>query len=271
MKNTNPTNPLLSLAAEYNYLKEGASERQTAQTLLKNIAKIPEWTIEQAALACHISISTFRRFIKDMGYNSYTEFKMKVTDVIENFDFISPAALAADASNFDEYALRSSTSLIQDIKAMSSHLQPEQFIQAARMIHNSSHIYIHDLLKSNMKLALQAHLALSGKEVTLSYDPQSQWADAQNAEPSQLFLMVYDGQPRSRQVIHTIPEVHSRGGKMLVLSSASSFSHMELCDIVIHTGSGHFALSDMLLHDLAYLYLAELYKSMYISGKKFLE
>ena len=271
MKNTNPTNPLLSLAAEYNYLKEGSSERQIAHMLLKNICKVPVWTIEQAALCCHVSISTFRRFIKDIGYNSYTEFKMKITDVIENYDFLSPASLEASGLDFDAYVRQTASSMISDIQTLTLNLQSSEFMQATRLLHDSSHIYIHDLLKSNMKLALQANLALSGKAVTLSYNPQEQWQDAKAAGPSKLFLLVYDGQQRSRQVVHTIPEVHSHGGKMIVLSGVSSFPHMELCEIVIYTGAGHFALSDMLIHDLAYLYLAELYKSRYISGKKLIE
>ena len=271
MKNGNHTDPLLTLAADYNYFKEGSTEKKIAQVLLKNICKIPSWTIEQMALNCNISISTCRRFIKEIGYESYTEFKLKITDLIQNYDFHTPPGLSPNDPHIESYIKQTTDRLTSDVRSLEKTLDPKAITQAVTALHAYEHIVIHDLFKSSTHLAFLSHLALTGKTVTVSADIASQKRDAKNASPKQLFLLVYDGLQHARETLNTLPAVHSRGAHIILISSVPSFPHQELCSTVLYIGEGGSPLSSMLLLDLTYLYMGELYKSMFITGKNLIE
>ena len=83
-------NALNTLIMEYTYYKSDSNEKLIAQTMLKNIRKISDYTIEQTAECCNFSVSTCRRFIRQLGYNSYSEFRMHLKANIENIDIEFP-------------------------------------------------------------------------------------------------------------------------------------------------------------------------------------
>ncbi|MBB5266357.1 DNA-binding MurR/RpiR family transcriptional regulator [Catenibacillus scindens] len=268
MKNANNTDSLLSLAADYYYFKEGSTEKQIAQILLKNICKIPSWTIEQMAANCNISISTCRRFIKEIGYDSYIEFKMKISDLIKNYDFNTPTLLNPSAPDIHQYIEQTTKDIRRDVENLEKTLDPDKIMETVLALHEYEHIIIHDLFKSTMHLAFLSHLALTGKTVTLSADTVTQQNNARNADASQLFLLVYDGLQHSKETLNTLPTVHTHGAEIILISSIFPCPYSELCRTVLYIGQGSSPLSSMLLLDLTYSYIGELYKSMYISGKK---
>ena len=219
MKNGNHTDPLLTLAADYNYFKEGSTEKKTAQVLLKNICKIPSWTIEQMALNCNISISTCRRFIKEIGYESYIEFKLKITDLIQNYDFHTPPGLSPNTRSSVSYIKQTTDLLTNDVRSLEKALEPVAITKAVTALHEYDQIVIHDLFKSSTHLAFLSHLALTGKTVTVSADIASQKRDAKNASPKQLFLLVYDGLQHARETLNTLPP-YTAAGPILFLFPA---------------------------------------------------
>lgn len=269
MKDAKTINPILSLANEYNTsFKEGSSERQISKILLQNICKVAEWSVEETALCCHVSVSTLRRFLKDMGYASFTEFRQKIVDTLTNHDYLSPAAFEATQEGLNGFIQSTAGSFINDIHCLLNQFNPESFLSAARLLYHSKFIFIHAFINSHMCLSLQSNLAMTGKNVTRSEAPTQQYADASAADPGCTYIVLYDGQPRSRNVIHTILTIHRRGGKIILITEDNSFMHKDLCEIVISLGTGSFALSSMTLFEFSLMYLSETYKTMYLSGKQ---
>ena len=255
-------NALNTLIMEYNYYKSDSNEKLIAQTMLKNIRKISDYTIEQTAECCNISVSTCRRFIRQLGYNSYSEFRMHLKANIENIDIEFPAEIDKNAPENTPYLENYVQMLKGDLEQILQCIDKNTMVQAARLIHEHEHIFIHDLLKGGMRLPLERNLALDGKLVTMSYDYDSQVADTENISPDCLFLLSYDGK-HSKIVLQTICKAKNKGASIIVISNAKIFTNSELCDIIIYTGAGSCTLSSMLLLDLTYQYLAELYNSMY--------
>lgn len=267
MKNINNNDPLLSLAADYNYFKEGSTEKRIAQIILKNICQVPSWTIEQLALRCNVSISTCRRFIKEIGYDSYVEFKLKIEDLIQNYDFNNPGALSPSAACIADYINQTTVNLKNDVDMLQKNLDPVAIMDTVAAIHEYQQIFIHDLFKSTMHLAFLSQLSLTGKMVTVSADTASQQYNARNAAPDQLFLLVYDRHQHAKKTLSTLPEIHKSGAHIILISSVPSFPYSDLCHTILYTGEGSTPQASMLLLDLTYSYIGELYKSMYIIGK----
>ena len=85
--NTNTDALISALAAEYNFLPEHSAEKRIAQIMLCHISQLPHLTLEEAAALCHVSESTFARFCKHMGYDSFSAFKSKIAAVLENYPY----------------------------------------------------------------------------------------------------------------------------------------------------------------------------------------
>lgn len=257
-------NPLHTLVMEYNNYKSGSSEKNIAQMLLKNISFIPDCTIEQAAERCNISVSTLRRFIHNLGYASYTDFRTRVKENIESIDLYYPAEINHTDPESTPYLENYYNLIRMDLEQLIKHVNRNEMVQAVHMLHNHNHIFIHDILKGGMRVFLERNLALSGKLITMSYDYSSQIADTDNVSADCLFFVVYDGMKHSKIVLQTIERAKKKNAAVIAISRQKLFTNSELCDLIIYTPSGSCMISSLLLLDMVYQYLAELYRSIYL-------
>lgn len=258
--------PINTLVAEYNYYQESSNEKKIAQTLLCHIRDIPSWTLEDAAYFCHVSLSTCRRFIHNLGFETYSEFRIKITDQLLKFDFISPPAIDIHHIAKNTYLQNCISDIKSDLDILKDHITLESMMDAVYILHDQKHIFIHDLLKNGMRIALQKNLAISGKFVTMSYDSDTQRHDAHYSDKESAFILINDGHSHSRELTNTIRLVHKNGGKIIVISQQKTFPESNLCDTILYINHGTSTLSSMIILDLTYQYLAELYKCMFITG-----
>lgn len=151
--NANSDTPISALAAEYNFLKEHSIEKHIAQLVLQNISRIPELTLEQAAALCDVSISTFSRFCKEMGYETYTAFRIKIRSALETYDYKPQIYWNADTCNSENFLDIFSESLQADVVAFRSLFCREDYLRLVDGMYRSPHIYFHDTVYSTVRLA----------------------------------------------------------------------------------------------------------------------
>ena len=264
MSNLVYNNPLLTLIRAYNNFKNGSNEKTIAQAMLKNISAISNYTIEQTSESCNISISTCRRFIHNLGYSSYAESRMNLKQNIDNMSLFYPAEINRESPESTPFLEHYGQLLKDDLDILIKTVNRLEIIQASQMLHEHQRIFIHDLLDEGMRVFLLRNLALSGKLVTLSCDYNSQINDLNYISDDCLFLIVYDGQMHSRNILHTIKQAKESKASVIVISNQKKFTNSELCDIVIHTCPGQCVLSKLLGFDIIFQYLAEMYRSMYL-------
>ncbi len=267
--NANSDTPISALAAEYNFLKGHSIEKRTAQLVLKNITRIPELTLEQAAMLCDVSVSTFSRFCKDMGYESYTAFRMKIKDALASYEFKPQIYRGTQACTCENFIDIFSESLQTDLANFRAHFRPEDYASLADRLHQSTHIYFHDTVYSTIRLSLQADLAVTGKMVTFSPNIPEQRRDVITAQPGDLFILNYDDHVRSKEIFNTIKQLRAKNAGIIIalMTSTRQISAADDCDYVFEVGRGATALSDIMLRDLACQYLSMVYREKYISGK----
>ena len=266
MKRPAGSNPLNLLVAEYNFFKPDSTDKQIAWTLMNHLNRIPDMTIEQAASCCNISVSTCRRFIKSLGFSSYAEFRMLVTESIRKFDFDSPPEIDIARLPECDFFSHALNGIRKDLDFLEHSIDHDQIRLIAEAMAAHKRIFIHDLLKSGMRLPLMRNLVLTGKEVTLSYDPGSQEADADAAGPDCLYLMNYDGLLHAAAIPGTIKKVKKKGAAVVVISSQRTFTNLNLCDAAIIYEKGCSTVSVFLILDLIYYYIGEMYKCLYLTG-----
>lgn len=262
--NAHSDTPIIALAAEYNFMKDNTSDKVIAQTVLEHISEIPDMTLEEAAACCNVSVSTFLRFCRTIGYASYGAFKMKMTDAVENYHFRNvpfSGNTLCNSENFWNVAEQSISSAMANLKQF---LDVETCRRLAEAIYQKKKIYIHDAMYSSIRLALQSDLAVSGKIVTFSPNNAQQKRDAEMADEDSLYFMDYDSSHRSKEVPNTIAKAKAKGAFCAVMSPTAAFPGCEQCDIILVTGKGDSHISSFLIHDLIYQYLSVIYRERYL-------
>ncbi len=118
-----------------------------------------------------------------------------------------------------------------------------------------------------MRVFLERNLFLSGKMATISYDFESQKKDIERADSDSIFLLVYDGMKHSKNILQTIIQAKAKGSDIIVITSKNIFTGSDQCDIIINICTESCTLSKLLLLDMVFQYMAEVYRSIYLPGK----
>lgn len=263
-KNTNSDTPIVVLAAEYNFMKDHSPDKMTAQTVLENIAQIPDLTLEQAAQLCHVSAPTLTRFCRKLGYSSYNAFKLKITQALDSYNYRNQCFSDNRPLTGDSYLKQISTSLEGDIKQFSQSIDIQVCRNVVDALHRCSTVYIFDTFYSTIRLGLQSDLAVAGKKVFFSPDLNQQQENIKCADRQSLFLFVYDYSPRSMQILKYIPLVYDSGSISVVITPDACFPGKERCSFMIETGFGSSGISEMMLRDMVFQFLSILYRESYM-------
>lgn len=256
--------PIIALTAEYNFMRADSIEKKIAQIVLAHISQISEMTLEQASTMCNVSTSTFLRFCKRIGYPSFSAFKMKITEAVANYGYKNRPFSETTAYNSENYFSKVTESINNAIHDLQTSLDLRVCRRFIDELYHKDKIYIHTAMYSTIRLALQSDLALTGKTVTFSPNNQQQREDAAMADKDSLYILSYDGNQRSREILNTIPAVKRKSAKIAVITPLEQFSGSQFCDYIFRVGKGSGSISELMIHDLIYQYFSVLYREKYI-------
>ena len=263
-KDAQTDRPIGALAAEYNFIKEDTIEKKISQTMLAHVSDITDLTLEQLAGLCNVSTSTLLRFIHSMGYPSYSAFRLKITDSVDNYTYKNRPFVETVSFNSSNYFEKVSETVIEAVDSIKASLDLKLCRRFIDNLYEKKKIYIHSAIFSTIRLALQSDLALTGKIVTFSPDSLKQREDVKSADRESLYLLSYDGNQRSREVLKTIPAVRQKHAVTAVISTVKDFPGSDLCDYLFHIGKGAGSIADLLLYDIVCQYFSVLYQEKYI-------
>ena len=258
-------NPIFALVAEYLFINESHIEKQIAQITLENIGDFRNVTIEKIAEMCGVSVSTYMRFCKKIGYASFTVFKVKISDALDKYMFVNTPFSNGETYSPDVFWTQAKK-LIDDDYAMLTHRIDipacEKTVQA---LYESKRIFIVDLFYSTVRFALHSDLAVTGKRVCMVHPSGCvEYLHQKGIEPQDMVLFVYDGSLRTRDIGRAIEECRKIRCHISVITCQEHFTAEKLCDEIIYIGKASSAVSSVMLHDLVFQYFSTLYRQKYI-------
>lgn len=263
----NTSNPINALVATYNLCNYKTSSKDISHNLLSNLTKIPDCTVDELAELCSVSVSTLHRFLKEIGYGSYTEFKLKITDAITTHIYKNQY-LAVNSIKPGESTVESLLRQAhENIDKVSSSLDMEKLHSLADALHSYDRIFIHDTMYSSAKLALQGDLALTGKKVVFSIYTEQQKKDLKKMDKACFFLAYYGGTSRFREIEDEIPAVKKTGAYIGVISRTSVFKYKDLCDQFL-LFNGSLNVLDLLSDSLIFYIISTVYREKFILSKQ---
>lgn len=101
-----------SLLSVLNMNDESSAEYLLAHYMLAHLQELQELSIYSIAQECHVSRSTIQRFIKSIGYDSFTDLKSGIPELLEHQQaFIQ----YADHTDYSAYLTSALTNMVKDI------------------------------------------------------------------------------------------------------------------------------------------------------------
>lgn len=134
---------LMKLLAVVNSQLVDETERVTATNLLKNIRKIPTYSIEQMAQACFVSPASLSRFCKRLGFKNYAYFRSLFEAGLEEEEIFKPTynAMTNGAVEFNTIQ-RVITYHINAMVALKEQIDYDMIDQVTQSIFEAEHIYL---------------------------------------------------------------------------------------------------------------------------------
>jgi len=259
-------NAIYALVAEYAFTDEDRTEKQIAQVTLANLTKIPSMTVEKMEELCSVSESTYLRFCRKIGYSSFTEFKIRLTETLQKYLFVNTPFSTKEPVGENNFFDQSKMIINQDIDRLSQAIDISVCKNIVRQMSQAKRIYIFDLFYSTVRFALHADLAVTGKEV-IFLRPSSDIALTLSKDKScsSMAFMVYDGTPRTADILSAITICSRNKIPTAIITYTQPFFNDHLCDSILYTGKAESAISSVVVHDLTFQYLSTLYRQFYIT------
>ncbi len=129
-------NPRTSFLAVLNSNDESDINVVLAKFFLENFHRIADMSIYQVAEECYTSRSSVQRFIKSIGYETFTALKETTAEVLSHQ---ASYHTYVDHTDYPEYLMHSVTSMMADINAMA---EKQRLSRLAETIHDSANVFI---------------------------------------------------------------------------------------------------------------------------------
>ncbi len=110
--NINRFNLLTSLLAILNKNDEKDTEYIIAEYIITHLREMADISIYKVAEDCYLSRSSVQRFVKEIGYESYTQMKQNIAEVIEHEEALLNYT---DHTGYSEHLLESIREMNEDI------------------------------------------------------------------------------------------------------------------------------------------------------------
>lgn len=220
------------------YNKLSKTEKRIADYILKHIEEIKEFTSAELANNAHVGQSSVIKFIKKIGFNGFTDFKIKLSEELASQKAMKPDFLHNDISSADtiyEATKKIAYSHINSIEETTSNISYSHLNKVIDLLETSKKVVIVGIGSSSLVgKDFQHKLTKIGKLVLHDLDPHVQITQAVTADPDDLILAISHG-GETKVVIEAIIAGRKNGAKIVSITGSRNNSISALSDISLYT------------------------------------
>lgn len=218
------------------------SEQKVAEFVIKNIEPVSKLSISDLANEINVSQPTIMRFVKNLGYSGYREFKDDIIKELGNdkenkFDLLYGFNISEEDSikNVPSKAIGTSIKILEEL---SKSISIDSFEKAIEMILKARQIDIYGV-ENSMSIIndLANKLLYLGLNVRTYTDIYMQSICASNLSSSDLAIGIsYSG--TSKDTVDIMKRAKESGANTLVITNFDDSIINEYADTVVHSSNG---------------------------------
>lgn len=151
-----------------------------AQSLLENLDQLSGGNIYDWAQICCVSPSTISRFCQKLGYKSFQEFKLGLSNAIQNYNMLNRYVPINKISTYGSEESAYLSALADIVEDFRKKIDQNKLDEMADIIHRRKNIRIYTNGIYMHETNLQTNLLLSGHTTRIITSPAMQIKDASN-------------------------------------------------------------------------------------------
>jgi len=161
-----------------------------AQIILDNFNSIPQLTIYELSEKCFVSTAAISRFIRLIGFATYTEFKSACEDEIGIIHDYDKKYTMKDGEVASSFMTEFSENLHSNLAYCQQHLSQEKLKEVVQLIGESSDVVVFGLeFASFMSQHFQSRLAMMDKRVYTGFTVVDQLETIEKIQSNSLALI----------------------------------------------------------------------------------
>lgn len=220
------------------YDKLSKTEKKIADYILKHIEEIKEFTSAELANNAQVGQSSVIKFIKKIGFQGFTDFKIKLSEELASQKAMKPLFLHNNISSADtiyEATKKIAYSHINSIEETTSRISYNHLNKVIDLLEGSKKVVIVGVGASSLVgKDFQHKLTKVGKLVLHDLDPHVQITQAVTADSDDLILAIsHSGE--TKVVIEAIIAGRKNGAGIVSITGSKNNSISALSDISLYT------------------------------------
>lgn len=200
---------LNNLILFYNNCPSGDVYYSVAEILLNNVNDLFDGTVYDWADLCHVSTATISRFCQKLGYRNFNEFKLELSNSIENYYLLNQFAPINQIGQYGDEKQAYLAILKRNLENFYQTVDMKKLEEIAELIHEHPLIRIYTHGVSLNEINLQSNLIMSGLQAKSIDIPSFQLKDAATLPNTALVLLTLPNVPErtlGQEILRTLKE-----------------------------------------------------------------
>jgi len=234
--------------------------------MLQNLRQLRSLSIDKIAGICFTSAATLSRFARNLGYNTFSEFRSSLAASYENYPFLNhtmpPNRELMEGQSFVHAYLCNLRSVLDQLE---STLTPDLIGQISAAVSQAKKICFYSQQIGDFPtIQFQYDLTMAGKTTVFLQKYEQQLENARSLNAGCLVIVCLPDTPESSQRLEALREARKHDARILLIKPKTSTIGAKYADFVINYDESRTA-TDGYIYDVIISLLTMHYRYNYMS------
>lgn len=259
-------NAIAELINLYNATRPSDSSHVIAEVMLQNLKSLRALSIDKTAELCFTSAATLSRFVRSLGFSTFSEFRANLAASYDNYAFLNhtmpPNRELMEGQSFIHAYLCNLRAVLDQLE---NSLTPAIISEITSSINQFSKIcFYSNQIGDFPTIQFQYDLTMAGKTAIFLQKYEQQLDNARSLNEDCLVIVCLPDSPESSQRLEALREARKHGAHILLIKPRTSTIGTKYADFVINFDESRTA-SDGYVYNIIISLLTMHYRFTYLS------
>ena len=253
-------NVLQGLTELYNHLSFDSTYRNVCRGILENLEEAADGSIYDIAELTNSSRTTVWRMVQKLGYQNFTDFHHELKRAVKQYTYYNrllPPEQSRDAVSVKDAMLAQA---IETCEILRDQIDAGEAERIAEELSDADKVVFYTPYKNSAILSLQQNLAMDGKETGYYCLLPDMMEDSGTLTEQSIVIVNMIEHVETMDMEPVFANIKAKGAKVY----GASKRYKKYLDRELFRGSREKVVTGVLLFDLYFLMLSEIYRMKYI-------
>lgn len=253
-------NVLQSLTELYNHLSFDSTYRNVCKGILENLEEAANGNVYDIAELTSSSRTTVWRMVQKLGYHNFTDFHHELKRAVKQYTYYNrllPSEQSQDARGVKEAVLAQT---MQTYEIMRDQIDAAEVERVADELSEADKVVFYTPHKNSAILSLQQNLAMDGKETGYYCLLPDMLEDSRTLTGQSIVIVNMIEHVETMDMEPVFANIKAQGARVFGVS----VRYKRYMDRELFRGSTEKVITGVLLFDLYFFMLSEIYRMKYV-------